>query len=116
MKALKRVVSVCLSVLLVLSMVPVEVFGESEFSETVSPSIYKWRIYVESRNNTGGWNSERLCVYGKSSEEMDEELLLDVKNWKIDFKGTRENTFGRGDQITTQFPTKVTYLFRQKSR
>ena len=74
---------------------------------------YGWRITVYSRNDTGGWDWENLRVYGKNTNGRGSEVeILAVDNWKVDFNGWRENTFGKGDQWgSTYFPTKVYYAY-----
>ena len=107
----RRCFAVALSVLMLLS-AWVFVAPESLPKAQAGNTSYKWRVYVNSRNDTGGWNSEKMVVYGKPNNGTGSETtLLTVNNWKIDFKGTRDNTFGKGDQTTSQFPTKLYYEY-----
>ena len=112
----KRVLSVLLSVLMCLTVFALDWSGLINLSpeaEAWSAGSYKWRIRVHSNNNTGGWDADKLTVYGKATNGTGSEVeIYSHSNWYIDFKGDRYNTFGDGDQTTSQFPTKVTYFYQ----
>ena len=104
----RRVCAIALSVLMLLS---AWVFVAPDQAKAGGGN-YKWRVYVNSRNDTGGWNSETMTVRGKDDNgNASQTDLLTVNNWKIDFKGTRDNTFGKGDQTTSKFPTQLYYYY-----
>ena len=115
-KGYRRTVSVFLCVLMLLTawvFVEPDAVPKASAITSQSAGTYGWRITCYSRNDTGGWNYEHLKVYGKSNNGTgSEELILQVDNWKVDFKGWRENTFGRNDQWGySQCPTRVVYEY-----
>ena len=107
--ATRRVLALFMSVLMLMT---AWVFVAPTKADAATAGNFTWRVYVNSRNDTGGWDAETLKVFGKPNNGTGSEAtLLTVNNWKIDFKGTRDNTFGKGDQTTSQFPTRFTYYY-----
>ena len=105
----KRTLAVFMAALMLLT---AWVFVAPEKADAVNSGNYKWRVYVYSRNDTGGWNSEQMIVRGKPNNGTGSQTdLLTVNNWKIDFKGERTNTFGKNDQTASQFPTQLYYYY-----
>ncbi len=105
----RRVLALFMSVLMLMT---AWVFVAPERADAATAGSYTWRVYVNSRNDTGGWNSEQMIVRGKPNNGTGSQTdLLTVNNWKIDFKGTRDNTFGKGNQTTSQFPTQIYYYY-----
>ena len=106
----KKTLSVLMAALMLIT---AWVFVAPEKAEGISQSgSYTWRVRVNCSSSvrSGGWNSETLKVYGKGNNGTGSETTLFTKNnWYLDFTGWRENTWGEGDQTTTEFPTKVTY-------
>ena len=110
----KKALSVFLSCLMVLTAVAVGImpFGSLKANAAVPENSYKWRIKVNSEHGCDGWSDEKLTVYGKSGNATGGESQIFYKeDWNIDFDGWRDNTFGEGDQTTSQFPTKITYHY-----
>ena len=108
----KRALSVILSCIIAFGCVTL-LSGTLLTAHAATAGSYKWRVRVHSNNNTGGWDADKLTVYGKSNNGTGSEgEIYSHSNWYIDFKGDRDNTFGDGDQTTTQFPTKLTYFYQ----
>lgn len=126
----KRALSIFLSLLMCLSVFALDWAGLVRLSteaDAASAGQYEFRIAVNSSNDTGGWKSESMTVYGKDTNGTGQEVQMkQATNWKVDFKGWRYNTFGlqgSGDKesdtcpgfVMNQFPTKVVYSFTIES-
>lgn len=126
----KKGLSLFLALLMCLTVFVLDWSGFIQVSpeaDAASAGQYEFRIAVNSSNNTGGWKSEKMTVYGKETNGTGTEVQMkQATNWYVDFNGWRYNTFGlqgSGDKESdtcpgftmNQFPTKVVYEFTIES-
>ncbi len=112
-KLTKKTLSVFLTVVMALSVFALAIPCLMPKAEAATAGSYTWRVCVHSDNDTGGWDDDMLTVYGKPANGTGSEVqIYSHEDWFIDFKGDRDNTFGDGNQTTSQFPTKLTYYYK----
>lgn len=111
----KRTLSLMLSLLLVLgTFCFFNPFKDTvEVAEAATAGSYTWRVRGISSNDTGGWNSGTLKVYGKTNNGYGtQSTLYSADNMLINWK-TKENEdkIWVSQRTTSQFPTSLSYAY-----
>ena len=103
----KSVLSLLLALVMLLGVAALVATVSAPKAEAATAGSYKWRVRVNSSNDTGGWDKGDWTVYGKPTNGTGTEASMSTFSQYINFKENGKIV----KEGTGNFPTKVTFSY-----